>query len=161
AVIAAGLARKVRVCVREGWGEPLNLFVTIALPPGERKSEVFSRALKPVQEYEQAERERTAPQIAEAESDRRILEQSLTAAEGKAAKAEDKDRHKWKAQAKELAGKLARHIVPVSPQFFCDDITPEKLSELLAQQGGRMLQAAAEGTAFEIIKGRYSETANF
>src|SRR5262249_33636604 len=31
----------------------------------------------------------------------------------------------------------------------------------LARQGGRMLQASPEGTAFEIAKGRYSETANF
>src|SRR5262249_52773225 len=29
------------------------------------------------------------------------------------------------------------------------------------EQGGRMLQAGPEGTAFEIAKGRYSETANF
>ena len=45
--------------------------------------------------------------------------------------------------------------------MFCDDETPESLSRLIAQQGGRMLQASPEGTAFEIVKGRYSETANF
>src|SRR5262249_31050591 len=31
----------------------------------------------------------------------------------------------------------------------------------LHEQGGRMLQASPEGTAFESAKGRYSETANF
>src|SRR5262249_55470340 len=36
-----------------------------------------------------------------------------------------------------------------------------KLGNLLWRQGGRILQASAEGTAFEIAKGRYSETANF
>src|SRR5262249_11991969 len=46
-------------------------------------------------------------------------------------------------------------------QFYCDDVTPEALGKLLAEQDGRMLQAAPEGTAFEIAKGRYSETANF
>src|SRR5262249_31441243 len=38
---------------------------------------------------------------------------------------------------------------------------PEKLASLLAAQGGRMLLASAEGTVFEIAKGRYSERANF
>ena len=51
--------------------------------------------------------------------------------------------------------------MPDQPQCFCDDVTPEKLANLLARQGGRMLLASAEGTAFEIAKGRYSETANF
>jgi hypothetical protein len=45
--------------------------------------------------------------------------------------------------------------------MFCDDETPESLSRLIAQQRGRMLQASAEGTCFEIVKGRYSEAANF
>src|SRR5262249_19597488 len=43
----------------------------------------------------------------------------------------------------------------------CDDVTPEKLTSLLASQGGRMLQASPEGTAFEIAKGRYSDAPNF
>src|SRR5262249_6458799 len=55
----------------------------------------------------------------------------------------------------------AEHRVPDVPQFFCDDVTPEKLTQLIVRQGGRMLLASAEGTVFEIAKGRYSETANF
>jgi hypothetical protein len=161
AAAAAGLARKVRVRVREGWAEPVNLFVAAALLSGERKSVVFARALEPVKEYEQAEQERLAGEIAEAQSERRVLELSLKATEAKAAKARGEERKDLKAQAKELARELAEHVVPVPPQFFCDDATPEKLSNLLAEQGGRMLQASAEGTAFEIAKGRYSEAANF
>jgi hypothetical protein len=41
--------------------------------------------------------------------------------------------------------------------MWVDDVTPEKLAGLLADQGGRMLQASAEGTLFEIVKGRYAE----
>src|SRR5262245_3512343 len=40
AVIGAGVARKVRVEVRPGWQEPLNIFGVVALPPGDRKSNV-------------------------------------------------------------------------------------------------------------------------
>jgi hypothetical protein len=51
--------------------------------------------------------------------------------------------------------------VPELPQLYCDDITPEALAKLLANQGGRMFQISAEGTVFEICKGRYSEVPNF
>src|SRR5262249_44765827 len=80
----------------------------------------------------------------------------------KAAKAANPEtRTQLARDAKELAKELAGTRVPVAPQLFCDDVTPEQLARLLALQGGRMLQASAEGTCFEIAKGRYSETANF
>ena len=46
--------------------------------------------------------------------------------------------------------------MPAAPQLYCDDVTPEKLGSMLADQGGRMLQASPEGAAFEIAKGRYA-----
>src|SRR5262249_32940885 len=61
----------------------------------------------------------------------------------------------------ELATKIAAFQVPAVPQLFVDDITPEALSRTLRDQGGRILQASAEGTAFEIIKGRYTDKPNF
>src|SRR5262245_30218978 len=45
--------------------------------------------------------------------------------------------------------------------MYCDDVTPARLGQYLAQQGGRMLQAGPEGTCFEVIKGRHSETPDF
>ena len=44
---------------------------------------------------------------------------------------------------------------------LCDDETPERLSKLVAEQNGRMLQASAEGTLFEIVLGRYADRSNF
>jgi hypothetical protein len=162
AVCAAPLAKKFRVRVRDGWGEPTNLFVVVALPPGERKSAVFAEAIAPVQQYERELRERMAPEIAEAASEHRMLEARLKAKEGEAAKAKSHaDREGLAAEAREIARELAGHVVPDEPQVWCDDVTPEKLANLIARQGGRMLQASAEGTAFEVAKGRYSETANF
>jgi hypothetical protein len=158
----AALATKFRVVVRPGWTEPTNLFTVTALPPGERKSAVFAEAMAPVQQCEAEEIERMAPVIAEAAAAHRVLEARLKATEQKAAKADNaKDQQELMQEAKELAKELAAHKVPEAPQLFCDDVTPEQLARLLARQGGRMLQASAEGTAFEIAKGRYSETANF
>jgi replicative DNA helicase len=162
AICGAGLAGKFRVRVRDGWTEPTNIFTVCALLPGERKSAVFADAIAPVQLFEQEELARVGPVIAELACEHRILEGQLKNCETRAAKVSDQaEREQLKGEAKDLARKLLAHEVPDPPQKFCDDVTPEKLANLLARQGGSMLQASAEGTAFEIAKGRYSETANF
>jgi hypothetical protein len=158
AVCAAALARKFRVLVRPGWSEPLNLFCVTALPPGDRKSAVFTDAIAPVRAFEKEEQDRLAPEIAEKASEHRLLEQRLKALEERAAKCNKPDeRKKHQDEARQVARDLAAHEVPAKPQLYCDDETPESLTKFLAEQGGRMLQASAEGTAFEIAKGRYSE----
>lgn len=162
-IAGAALARKYQVVVRASWPfEPVNIFSVTALFVGERKSGVFRAAIKPVEELERQLVEAARPRIAEANAKRRILEASLKAAENRAAKA-DKEAEKYKLteEAKKLARDLDEHVVPVAPQLYVDEETPESLSRKLAQQGGRLLQASAEGTCFEIAKGRYSETANF
>jgi replicative DNA helicase len=162
AVAAAAIARKVRVRVRGNWTEPANIFAVVSLPPGERKSAVFGDATAPLLEFEQQEKDRLAPIIAELASEHRVMEAKLKALESKAAKAEGAtEADRFRQEAKQFAKDLAAHYVPDEPQLFCDDVTPEKLAQLIVRQGGRMLLASPEGTAFEIAKGRYSETANF
>jgi hypothetical protein len=175
AIAGAALACKVRVRIRPGWAEPANIFTSVSLPPGDRKSAVFTDAIAPLVEHEQAEQQRMEPIIAEKASEHRVMELQLKAIEQKAAKATDPPEAKDEAEreanrkkarelrqdAKRLARELAAHHVPDPPEFFCDDVTVQKVGQLLARQGGRMLQASAEGTAFEIAKGRYSETADF
>jgi hypothetical protein len=158
----AALAKKIRIVARPGWVEPTNLYTVVALPPGNRKSAVFAEMLAPVLEHERQECQRLRPEIADKESARRTLEARLRNAETKAAKTEDANtRLRAAEEAKSLAQELSNFAVPAMPQFFADDVTVEKLTSLLAEQGGRMLIASAEGTIFEIAKGRYSETPNF
>jgi hypothetical protein len=162
AVAGAAVARKVRVCVRDGWSEPANVFNVVSLPPGERKSAVFADATSPLLEHERAEQQEAAPVIAARASEHRVMEAKLKGIEAKAAKSDVlADADKLRQEARELAKQLAGHVVPDLPEFFCDDVTVQKLGQLLARQGGRMLLASAEGTAFDVAKGRYSETADF
>jgi hypothetical protein len=162
AIAGAGMARKFRVQIRSGWTEPVNLFTVAVLNVGERKSTVYRDVTQPVREHEEAEIERMVKPIAEAAGERRLLEARLKAVETKAAKTDKPDEaQRLRNEARQLARELTGRPVPDSPQLICDDITPEELARLLARQGGRMLQASPEGTAFEIAKGRYSETANF
>jgi hypothetical protein len=162
AVSGAALAKKFRVQPRPGWSEPTNICTVTALPSGDRKSEVYKDAMAPVLAFEQEEVAKAAPIIAEKESEHRVLEARIKSLEARAAKEDNQaERDLLKHEARQAAKELAAHVVPAEPQFFCDDVTPEHLGQLIAQQGGRMLQAAPEGTALEIAKGRYSETANF
>jgi hypothetical protein len=161
AVAAAALARKFRVRPRPGWSEPVNIYAATALFSGERKSAVFADALAPAYAFEAQERQRMAQVIAEAGSAHRVLEGRLKAAETRAAKAkEPKDGEEARRQAREIAVELQRHVVPETPQLVCDDVTGEALANLIARQGGRMLQASPEGTLFDIVRGKYSEGTN-
>ncbi len=91
----------------------------------------------------------------------RDLEGRVKATEAIAAKEKDNaERQRLNEEARQLAKELARHRVPPSPKFICDDETPEKLSRLLALHDGRMFLAAAEGTVLEIAKRRYSKRPN-
>jgi hypothetical protein len=161
AVCGAGLARRFQVQVRDGWNQPTNLYVAVTLLPGERKSIVFAHAATPVFAQEKAEQLRMAPVIAEAGSMRRQLEGRLKELEKRLAREPGDTRARQ--EAKQVALELTACQVPPAPRLVCDDVTPEKLPEMLAEQGGRMLVASAEGTIFEIAKGRYSEggKANF
>jgi hypothetical protein len=158
----AAVAGKVRVLIRDGWAEPTNIYSVTALLSGERKSAVYSATMASAYEYEREMREAMAPIIASAKAEHALLEARQKHLAGQCAKEKDANkRNKIREEMKQAARELANHVIPEDPQIVCDEITPEKLTQLLVRQGGRMLQAGPEGTAFEIAKGRYSESANF
>jgi DNA polymerase-1 len=159
-MVSAGIARKVVAKVRPGFSEPVNTYAMIALAPGERKTQTFKKAVAPVRVYQKQLREEAKPVIAAAESERRQLEHRLNILEKKAAKAEDPDaREAVKEEARALAEQLAAFVVPALPLLVTDDDTPENLTKTIAEQGGRLLVAAAEGTVINNIH-QYSEKPN-
>lgn len=157
-VSGAGLAKRVRVQVRQGWAEPTNLFGVVAMLPGERKTAAFDAALEPVMALEAELRESAHEEIAEKQSARRVKEAQLKKAEADAAKA--KGVPFTQEEAKRLARELAKEKVPAEPQLVCSDVTPEKLAQMLGEQDGRMLVASDEGEIFEVAKGRYGKEPN-
>ena len=74
AVLSFTTAKKIAVEIKPGWLEPTNLYVAVALAPGEGKSPVFAAATAPLREWEQEIRARVGPQIADAEECDRIHE---------------------------------------------------------------------------------------
>ena len=92
AALATACAGKGRVEAGPGWQEPLNVYVTVALPPANRKSEVFRRVLEPIRTVEREEAARAAPELARAAEERAIRERRLEVARARAVKAEGDER---------------------------------------------------------------------
>ena len=162
-VLAAAGAKKF-VAARERWlFEPVNIFTVTALPSGNRKSAVFSAVKKPLEEYEQIEARKSAPDIARSLTNYRIKEATLKRLQDKAANADSLNREALTREATDAAEALEAMVVKTATRYLADDCTPEKLSALLLAQGGRIAVMSPEGDVFDLMAGRYSKngTGNF
>src|SRR5262249_7972024 len=147
---------------RSGWVKAANIYTVVAMESGERKSAVFSAVFRPIYAAEKAAVEIAKPAIAAAMAERAILEAQLKHTQTNAAKSNDTDeRSELQQQRKDVAAQLDGLDDPPMPVFVVDDETLESLGKTLIEQGGRLMQAGAEGTPFEIAGGRYAEVENF
>ncbi|CAM5547650.1 hypothetical protein SCALM49S_09416 [Streptomyces californicus] len=160
AVLATAAGGRATVHVRGHWREPVNLYTAVALPPGNRKSAVFALMTGPLLAAEKALVELSGPRRAEAETTARLARSAADKAAQKAAAAEPGLRDQLTAEAVHLAQQADEMTVPAKPQLVADDVTPESLATLVADQEGRMSVMSAEGEIFDIIAGRYSGTPN-
>jgi len=146
--------------IRRGWVEPVNLYTVVVMEPSERKSPVFSAMIRPIYALERKLRAEATDTIAEARVQRRAAEQLLAQAEKTAGTATGAERDSALAEAVDAATDLAKLDVPSEPKLVVDDITPEAVATVLAEQGGRLAVLSDEGGIFSIIAGRYSGQAN-
>lgn len=155
AACSASIARRVTVEGRPGWHEPTNLFVTVVLAPGNRKSGVFQDALRPLRELEAELVESSRSEIARLQSERRQDEHRLRKLEKLAGEQGDQEARR---EAEDLAARLAETPIPASPRLLVDDATNEKVGALLAEQDGRIASMSPEGGVFDLMAGLYSKS---
>ncbi|MFI5943667.1 YfjI family protein [Streptomyces uncialis] len=160
AVLATAAGGRSVVHVRGAWREPTNLYTVVALPPANRKSAVFSLLTNPLYEAEKQLKTAMKPVIVEAEVTARLAREAADKAAAKAASAETGKRDELVATAVGLAQTAEALTVPVDPVLLADDSTPETVTSLMAEQGGRLSVMSAEGGIFDIIAGRYSGAPN-
>lgn len=163
-VIAAALGGKCVVRARSAWVEPVNLFLAVAMPPASRKSAVVREVTRPILEWERREAARCSDAVEETASALRVAEANLRRAEEDAGRAKDDEARlkaeDWRRQCV-AAVTTARRNQVLSPRCVTDDATPEALTSLLADHGGRFAMISAEGGGvFDMIAGRYSNSAN-
>lgn len=152
---ATAAARRLRVMVKPGYFEPCNLWAVAALPPGNRKSAVQSAATAPLTAWERDQATIMEPEIKRITSERKTLE----------ARAKEKRNESVKEKDKGKADKLAREAadieaelpdIPMQPQIWTSDATPERLGAMLAEHGECMAWLSSEGGVFDLLQGRYS-----
>lgn len=154
------------ILVRHGWREPLNLYTVTVAAPAERKSPVQQLMAAPLYAAERALVANSQAARTEAEMTKEIAERECTRRAQDAARIRTKDDatddEKDNARLGALAARaiLDQIVVPEAPQLIADDVTPEAVATLLADQGGRLAIISAEGGIFDIIAGRYSKQPN-
>jgi len=156
--VALTLAKKVEVRPKPGWWEPVNVWFLCVTKPGSRSSQVRRSVAAPISDYERAIREEAAPGIAMEAASHEVKKRRLARAMDQAAKCDDDMEHQQHVGiAKDLARELEQTRVPVLPRLLVDDVTPEKLTSMMAEQGGKMGLLSSEGGIFGMMAGRYSK----
>jgi hypothetical protein len=175
-VLAAAAGGHAVIGVRPGWSEPLNLYVVPAMASGARKSPVYAPLVAPLLTAEKMLAEASGDSITEARTTRAIADKASRAAEKRAADAiaevartdadpqataEDKqkagDARKAAEEDARAKATLAEAVeVPVVPRLLVDDVTPEKMTAMMAEQGGRLAIVSDEGGPLISLAGRYS-----
>ena len=156
--LSACLGRKSMVTMGTH-SEPLNLFLISILEPGNRKSAVVSLLTEPLYRLQSEIAESMADEIRRAVNENKIREARLKKLQTKAAETDNEGERRQAAQAAEtLLKEIADNPVPKPPIYIKDgDISPEKLGDLMADNGERLAIISAEGGSFSIMEGLYSE----
>ena len=127
------------------------------MPSGSRKSSVFALTTRPLFAFERELGEDAAPEIAKRQTELAILEEELRLTKAKAARTEEPDKKlAFIDKAKKLSDELVQLPTIPHPRLLADDVTPEKVASLIAEQGGRMGIMSSEGGIFQTMAGRYS-----
>lgn len=156
---AASCAKRLVVEIRPGYREPVNLFTVVVLPSGERKSAVMKDISAPLIAWEARAAEDVAPALARAAQQYAMSKKRLDAATDRAAKAKKREeREQLEMEALDLSEQHAKLEMPKEPRILADDATPEALTSLLAQHGGRIAIFSAEGGVFSQMAGKYSNS---
>lgn len=156
-VLATCLQKKIEVCpYGDEYTEPLNIWTLTAMPPASRKTAVMNHLTAPLHQWEKAEAQRLAGEIAEAEAKQKILTKRINELENRAARTDDASERE--ALTKEIA-ELKEQVktCPAFPRLWTGDVTPERLQNLLVEQGEKMSVLSDEGGIFEVMAGLYSD----
>jgi hypothetical protein len=134
------------------YSETVNIYTITTLPPANRKSSVLNACVAPLLEWEKEQREILEPEIKRQKS-RYESEKGLIDKMRKKLKSGDNS----SASIEEIANKEADLKEPESlPRLFVNDITPESLATLVAEQNNRMSIFSDEGGIIDTMAGLYS-----
>jgi len=154
---AVATAAQGRFSVRPepGYFEPVNIWTAPAMKSGQRKTAVHRLATGPLVDWERARCRETADERQAIESKVKTLQARVTRLRAQCAAEDDPEKRKsLQVEIEEL--ELSMPQVPVAPRLFTQDVTPEHLGTMMAEQSERMAILSDEGGIFDVLAGRYS-----
>lgn len=156
AACSTAVARKFKVMVKYGYFEPTNLWLAVALEPGNRKSAVQKAATAPLVDWERKQAEAMADSIKQAASAVKTAEARANKLRTMAASEQDQAKsRKYAQEAADIEANMPQ--IPRPPQLWTSDVTPERLGTIMADNDERMAWLSSEGGIFEMLGGRYSK----
>ena len=156
AILASCLQGKYLVSPKSGWSEPLNLYVLMVAEPAERKSAIIKPLLEPVDIFERDYNMQHKVDYEQSNIMKRKLKKWKDKIETMATNGYDTDE-----EMKRYLDEYAKFKEMTPLQMYCDDVTPEKLVSILAQNKGRTSVISAEGGIFcQLAGGMYSKVPN-
>lgn len=163
AVVALCVQGKFIINPKPGWIEALSLYAVTVARPSDRKSPTLRACTKHIYDYVREENERRAPLVDEYNMKRAILTKRISCMVDAAAKPTAKGKPTISTDdIVELKYQLAdlerEKVTPL--RLLADDVTPEALVSLMAENDGKMAVVSSEGGIFDIAAGRYSERVN-
>jgi hypothetical protein len=157
--LSAACGGRAKVEPRLGWTEPTNLYVAVGMEPGNRKTPVFTAVAEPLWSVDRELAEKSLPELIEAEARKNVARAAADAAAREAAKAKGHEAETKLAEALAAAEAAEAVTLPAQPRLLADDATPEALASLMSSQGGRLAVLSDEGGVFDLMAGRYSNSA--
>jgi hypothetical protein len=157
AALSITVQRKFVVAIQPGWHEHLVLQNIVALGPGNRKSAVVRDVSAPLTDYEKEQAVQQAATIVENKDELATIEAEVEALRRKIVKTSDSiEKGCLKDEMKRLRERQAEYET-TTPRILVDDVTPEELTSLMAENHSRMGILSAEGGFFSNITGRYNK----
>lgn len=154
ATLAACCHGSFVVELKPGYREPLNLWTVAALESGNRKTSVMQHMTKPLKEKEREWCEAGKADIVRIETERENTKAQVKNLRAKLSRPDSEDYEDLVRQIHQLESSMPESLV--LRRLWVQDITPEKLGQMLADNNERIAILADEGGIFDIIAGRYS-----
>lgn len=150
AVLSCSVQGKFVIAPKRHYTEPLNLYFLIIANSGERKSAIVRLMTRPVYQFEKRENEH-----------RHVLMESNQAELSSLKKKIDKLEHDGEvdeAASAKVKYRLLEQNQAKPLRLIADDVTPEAMTSLLANNNGVLSLITTEGGIFDTLAGRYSNT---
>ena len=158
-VLSTCLQKKFIVRASSDHKEVLCLYTAAVASPGERKSAVINELIAPLVDYENEYNEDHKEEIEQNQTQFDCLTKRLEVLKKRYAEGNEKFPVSYE-EVEQAKRDLIGFKKKVYLRLRVNDITPEKLANIMAQQGGKVSIISSEGGIFTSFSGKYSQHVN-